>query len=295
MAARASATWWSSIARLETTVVRTEAEALLLENNLIKALNPRFNILFRDDKSYPYLKLGESATTVSPRVAYYRGAVDKQAPLLRPLPERLGGQGDDPADPEGVPPAHLRGHRVRQPHAALPAVPDPRCSGPCVGLVPPEDYARDVANTERFLRGDTPGRAGRAAAAHVRARAEARVRAGGRVRNQMGALSRVLHQQSVDENSRRSRQGRRHPRGAGPGRARLRQPGDGARRAPPGRPRRISRRMSRRRRPGRRALRRAGGDCRPARCRCSRPSSPSTTSTCACRRCWSRASRRRAC
>jgi excinuclease ABC subunit C len=182
------------VAGMETTATRSEAEALILENTLIKKLKPKYNILFRDDKSYAYIGIGGGEF---PRLFHHRGAFEKKSRYFGPFPSSLAVRESIQliqktfllrTCEEAVFAHRSRPCLLQQIH---------RCKAPCVGLVSQEEYGADVRLAELFLK----GRHGEVVEKltrqmeHAAERLHFELAAG--LRDQIRALQAVLHRQYV--------------------------------------------------------------------------------------------------
>ena len=184
------------IVNVEVTVTETELEALLLEQNLIKEYKPPFNILLRDDKSYPYIFL--SSNDEFPRLSFHRGAKRRKGEYFGPFP---GVQ----AVRESM--SFLqKTFRVRQcqdsffKNRSRPCLQYQikRCNAPCVGLIEKDEYQRDVRHTQMFLTGENPSLMKELEQAMDKASSELAFEDAANYRDQIAAMRQVQAQQVIE-------------------------------------------------------------------------------------------------
>ncbi|MCU7797971.1 MAG: excinuclease ABC subunit UvrC, partial [Candidatus Thiodiazotropha sp. (ex Myrtea spinifera)] len=143
----------SQIQRIEIAVTHTEAEALILENHLIKSLKPKYNVLLRDDKSYPYIYL--SSDLDYPALSFRRGSRHGKGRYFGPYPSAGSTRDTLQLLQKLFPVRQCEEGFYRNRSRACLQYQIKRCTGPCVGLVEPSDYAADVRHAVMFLEGRT--------------------------------------------------------------------------------------------------------------------------------------------
>ncbi|HKR77992.1 MAG TPA: excinuclease ABC subunit UvrC [Rhodanobacter sp.] len=185
----------AQIARCEITVTRTEGEALLLESQLIKSLKPRYNIMLRDDKSYPYIYL--SGGEDYPRLAFHRGAKNLPGRYFGPYPSTFAVRESLGLMQKLFKVRQCEDSYFRNRSRPCLQYQIGRCTAPCVGLVSVEDYAGDVRHAEMFLEGRSSAVIDELAAAMEQASAKLDFERAAALRDQVAALRQLQAQHHV--------------------------------------------------------------------------------------------------
>ena len=185
----------SQVVRMDVTVTRTEAEALLLENQLIKSLTPRYNVLLRDDKSYPYVLLTREEW---PRIAFHRGARAVPGRYFGPYPSVIAVRETLNLMQKLFRIRNCEDSVFRNRSRPCLQYQIGRCSGPCVGLVEEADYAESVRRAALFLDGRSDELTRELGTAMEQASAELEFEKAARLRDLVASIRTLQARQYVD-------------------------------------------------------------------------------------------------